>query len=137
MAALPKLFLLVVVLALLATGCETATESRTPEQVRRPVNESDIRQNILGTWSAERREGDSGLESMRFTPDGVVEFQRHGLPVGQLAWRIEGGVLVVTPEKDALVSNSLQWWIVWRIDDHELVFRRGISTAGPPERYVK
>ena len=123
--------LLVLGSVLFLAGCQTRLHDF--------VSEAEIRQWIVGTWLAENFE-DGGPLTLTFCMDGSVEVQRAGLPAWHGAWRIDErceGCLIVTSKKDELLSNSLDFWDVWHIDDHELVYRRGFSTAGPPERLTR
>ena len=107
-----------------------------PRLTHELANESNIRNKIVGKWSAENFEG-VGMLTVDFYLDGLVRIHRPGSPDRHAAWRADGSWLVVTDEKDTMPSNSLGYWCVWHIDDHELVFRRGFSTAGPPERFTR
>jgi hypothetical protein len=111
--------------------------SPLPQEPER-VSESAIRQKIPGTWSAKKFEGGTNSLTLTFGADGAVEVRRPDSTVGRAAWRTgNDGWVIVTPEKNALSSNSLDFWEIWHLDDHELAFRRGWSTAGPPERFTR
>ena len=125
------IFLMLLSAALFAAGCQTQ-----PKTTHGLANESDIRLKIVGTWSAETFEG-TGKLTLTFGADGSIQAQRPGSQATHAAWRSDGSWLLVTSKKDELVSTSLDYWSVWHIDDHELVFRRGFSTAGPPERFTR
>ena len=125
--------LLVFLAALFLAGCQTQSQPHDH------ASEAEIRQFIVGTWLAEDFEGGGPL-TLTFCGDGSVEIQHPSSPAGRAAWRIDercDSCLLVTSKKDELASNSLDFWHVSRVDDHELSVIRGFSTAGLPERLTR
>ena len=126
------LHLLASMLLVLAIGCHSAS----PEPPRRLASDSDIRAKIVGTWTADSFEGLPGPFSFTFNTDGSALLIREGMATNQTAWRVEDGWVVIASH-GTLPSSSLNHWAIWHVDDHELVFRRGFSTAGAPGRITK
>lgn len=119
-------------LLLLAAACH----SSHLEPARRLASDDDIRAKILGTWTADTFEGVPGPFSLTFDADGAVRLIHQSISTNETAWRAKDGWLVIAPH-GSLSSSSLDHWAIWQLDDHELVFRRGFSTAGAPERFTK
>jgi hypothetical protein len=122
---------LALLVAVLAVGCRSH-----PEPARQLASDADIRAKILGTWAASTFEGLSGPFSFTFDADGSVSLVRLGVATNQTNWRAGRGWVVIAPQQ-TLPSSSLDHWAIWHVDDHELVFRRGWSTAGSPEKFTR
>src|SRR5882672_4829467 len=129
MSTLPRSFVLFLIV--FTVGCQSPSES--PRQLASDV---DIDSNIVGTWKASSFEGLPGAIAVTFAADGSVRFVRGSIPADQATWHAERGWVVIT-KSQALSSSSLDHWAIWHISDHELVFRRGFSTAGPPETFTR
>jgi hypothetical protein len=119
-------------LLVLMIGCRSAHH----EPSRRLAKDSDIQAKIVGTWTAEIFEGLPGRFSLTFDANNSVRLVRANVSTNETMWRVEQGSVVIAPI-DGLTSSSLDHWAIWRVDDHELVFRRGFSLAGPPERFTR
>lgn len=127
----PRLFLTLFAMALLNVGCQTQ-----PEVEHELAAASDIRAKIVGAWSKDTPQR-SSLTTVSFNADGTVLSQRAGRADVHLNWRVDNSCLIVTLEKNGFPPTSDGYWTVWHIDDHELLFRPGFSTAGPPERFTR
>ena len=111
-------------------GCQTK-----PKITHEGASEGDIRENIVGTWSGDNYSGEH--LTLHFDADGAVLIQRAGAPDVHAFWRTDRSWLVVTPERDKPPTSSDGYWAVWHVDAHELSFRRGFSTGGPPYRFTR
>jgi hypothetical protein len=107
---------------------------------RQMARDDVIRQKVVGTWQADARAFPGHAVTFVFSPDGSF-ISRKVLETGEhrydAHWRAEGGFLILTPERGALPAQSDQFIAVWRVDDHELVCRPGISLAGEPWRFTR
>jgi hypothetical protein len=126
---------------LLAGGCCGHVQTPNNHHVQRwqgnpprvPLTEAEIRQKIVGTWKAEDTPW-GGAETISFGADGSFESMQPGRRPWCSTWQVQGGFVVIMQGK-SLPSNGEAYWGIWHIDDQDLVFRPGFSTAGPPEWY--
>ncbi|MGC3960653.1 MAG: hypothetical protein QM813_22790 [Verrucomicrobiota bacterium] len=126
-------------LALLLIGCRSPqhTAQSSPRQL---ATDDAIREHVVGTWQADWQSFPGRAVTYIFRSDGsftarhVVEGTEHRYDAH---WRADRGVLFITPEMGAPISDGDQFVPVWRVDDHELVCRPGISVAGDPLRFTR
>jgi hypothetical protein len=126
-------------LALLLIACHSPQHvAQLPS--RQLATDDAIREHVVGTWQADAQSFPGRAVTYIFRPNGsftsrhVVEGTERRY---EAHWRAERGVLIITPEAGALISNSDQFIPVWRVDDHELVCRPGISVSGDPLRFTR
>jgi|SRR4030095_976819 hypothetical protein len=124
---------------LLLVGCHSTPHGEAP-RTRQLARDDVIRQKVVGTWQADAQSFPGFVVTFAFSPDGSFTSRRvheTGEHRYDAHWRPEGGYLIVTPERGALPAESDQFIAVWRVDDHELVCRPGISLAGEPWRFTR
>lgn len=129
MSILARYFFLFTLLVCLV-GCQTK-----PTITHAQAKENDIHEKLVGSWTGNNYSGEH--LTLHFGSDGTVLIQRTSAPDVHSFWRTDRAWLVVTSGRDALITSSDDYWSVWHIDDHELVFRRSFSTGGPPLRFIR
>jgi len=128
MSILSRFFVLLAIL-LGMVGCQTE-----PKISHELASESDIREKIVGTWTGQNYRGEH--LKLHFDAEGAVLIQRTGTPDIHAFWRMDRSWLVVSPKGEQSMTSD-DFWGVWHIDDHELIFQTGFSTGGQPERFTR
>jgi hypothetical protein len=142
-SVLQKLTFFLAVLSLPGAGCRhaqsTASQSAHREPKERPtipLSAAEIRQKIAGTWQAEETHWRCPV-TLSFGADGSFELTQPGRDPWRSTWRADRGFVIIM-QGSSLPSDSLDYWAIWRVNDHELLFQIGMwSTAEPPERFRK
>jgi hypothetical protein len=112
--------------------CMVARDEWNSQQ--RPTDEA-VRDGIVGKWTSKRFLGMTGPFSFTFEMDGTAELMRDGVATNRTAWRVEDGWVYIAPNGE-LPPNSDLYWNVLSIDEHNLEFATGFSTAGT-ERFTR
>lgn len=127
-------------MALAVIGCHSTRDVRR-QRPRQFVSDDTIRRVIVGTWQADAHSFAGRAVTFVFDPDGTFVSRGVAAENAELKhearWRANQGFVILTPKKDELPSNSEQFIAIFRIDDHQLVCRPGLSVAGDPWRFTK
>jgi hypothetical protein len=131
--------LIFVLMSVLLTACQHAQISPRLSQaelaqeaaLKRPTD-AEARLKMIGTWVAEARTDDDEYQTMTIRPDG--SFVTVGSDCEKLVvegtWRIESGMLRLTPTNGVHTPNGFRLHGIEYVDDHKLVCGIDISTAG-------
>jgi len=129
----------VCVLSLLLTACQHAQPVSRQLEPERRSTEAEIRQHIVGEWTARDKTDEFWYPKLIIADDGrLFGVETSGARVLIGTWQMSGSLLRVTPTPASLEAarvagehlNAWDYYPVVYADDHELVMTPGISVAG-------